>query len=222
MTYEYHFGISVRVRRVKIFRRFLKLWAHFLRSRVSSSYLFVPNKLSISREEYPLPWKICQYVRQSKCWYLVTLLTCLIVVSMGGKKQNGASENWTFIMYTPFFDTPFLFLEVFFVFLPTYRIYHKGYSDEGQRSRYTRKMDEGHSAILGKIHEPSLSCVLCYGRIATDCSSVRCRKSQMDKPKKRVTVPRYNGVTNKAIIRPHLPPIHPYCPSLQNLKNQQT
>lgn len=27
----------------------------------------------------------------------------------------------------------------------------------------------------------------------------------MDKPKKRVTMPRYNGVTNKAIICPHLP-----------------
>ena len=161
------------------------------------------------------------------CATIKMLISCDVVnmpysCFMGGKKQNGASENWTFIMYTPFFDTPFLFLEVFFVFLPTYRIYHKGYSDEGQRSRYTRKMAEGHSAILGKIHEPSLSCVLCYGRIATDCSSVRCRKSQMDKPKKRVTVPRYNGVTNKAIIRPHLPPIHPYCPSLQNLKNQQT
>lgn len=136
----------------------------------------------------------------------MTLLTCLIVVSMDGKKQNGASENWTFIMYTPFFYTPFLFLEVFFVFLPTYRIYQKGYSDEGQRSRYTRKMAEGHSAILGKIHEPSISCVLCYGHIATDCSSVRCRKSQMDKPEKRVTVPRYNGVTNKTIICPQPPP----------------
>ena len=95
-----------------------------------------------------------------------------------------------------------------FFFLRTYRIYHKGYSDEGQRSRYTRKMAEGHSAILGKIHEPSLSCVLYYGRIATDCSSVRCRKSQMDKPKKRVTMPRYNGVTNKAIIC-SLPPLLP-------------
>ena len=124
----------------------------------------------------------------------MTLLTCLIVVSMNGKKQNGAGENWTLIMTLIIF------------FLPTYRIYHKGYSDEGQRSRYTRKMAEGHSAILGKIHEPSLSCVLCYGRIATDYSSVRCRKSQMDKPKKRVTMPRYNGVTIKAIICPHPPP----------------
>ena len=61
---------------------------------------------------------------------------------MNGQKQNGAGENWTLIMYTPFFDTPFLFLEVFF--FPTYRIYHEGYSDEGQRSRYTRKMAEGH------------------------------------------------------------------------------
>lgn len=101
-----------------------------------------------------------------------------------------------------------LFFSSTFFFLRTYRIYHKGYSDEGQRSRYTRKMDEGHSAILGKIHEPSLSCVLYYGRIATDCSSVRCRKSQMDKPKKRVTMPRYNGVTNKAIIC-SLPPLPP-------------
>ena len=42
---------------------------------------------------------------------------------MDGKKQNGAGENWTLIMYTPFFDMPFLFLEVFFVFFPTYRIY---------------------------------------------------------------------------------------------------
>lgn len=122
MTYEYHFGISVRVRRVKIFRTLLKLWAHFLRSCVSSSFLFVPKKLSVSWEEYPLPWKICQYVRQSKCWYLVTLLTCFIVVSMNGKKQNGAGENWTLIMYTPFFDTPFLFLEVFF-FLFSYLPY---------------------------------------------------------------------------------------------------
>ena len=96
-----------------------------------------------------------------------------------------------------------LFFSSKFFFLPTYRIYHKVHSDEGQRSRYTRKMAEGHSAILGKIHEPSLSCVLCYGRIATVCSSVRCRKSQMDKPKKRVTMPRYNGVTIKA---PHPPP----------------
>lgn len=35
---------------------------------------------------------------------------------MDGKKQNGAVENWTLIMYTPFFDTPFLFFEVFFFF----------------------------------------------------------------------------------------------------------
>ena len=111
------------------------------------------------------------------------------------------------------FRYAFSFPFFFFFFLPTYRIYHKGYSDEGQRSQYTRKMAEGHSAILGKIHEPSLSCVLCYGRIATDCSSVRCRKSQMDKPKKRVTVPRYNGVTNKAIICPQppsTPTVHRY------------
>ena len=132
---------------------------------------------------------------------------------MNGKKQNGAGENWTLIMYTAFFDTPFLFVDVFF-FWRTYRIYHKGYSGEGQRSQYTRKMAEDHSAILGKIHEPSLSCVLCYGRIATDCSSVRCRKSQMDKPKKRVTMPRYNGVTSKAIICPPPPPPHPHPPLL--------
>lgn len=47
----------------------------------------------------------------------------------------------------------------------------------------------------------------------------------MDKPKKRVTVRRYNGVTNKAIICPQQPPppppIHPYCPSLQNLKTNK-
>lgn len=87
-------------------------------------------------------------------------------------------------------------------FFPTYRIYHQDYSDEGQRSQYTRKMAEGHSTILGKIHVPSLSCVLCYGRIVTDCSSVRCRKSQMDKPKKRVTTQCYNEVINPSFATP--------------------
>ena len=36
----------------------------------------------------------------------------------------------------------------------------------------------------------------------------------MDKPKKRVTVPRYNGVTNKAIICAQPPPPPPNPPLL--------
>ena len=50
------------------------------------------------------------------------LLTALIVVSMNGKKQNGAGENCTLIIYTPFFDTPLHFLEVFFPLLTVFTI----------------------------------------------------------------------------------------------------
>ena len=47
------------------------------------------------------------------------LLTALTVVSMNGKKQNGAGENCTLIIYKPFFVTPLHFPEVFFSTLLT-------------------------------------------------------------------------------------------------------